>query len=31
MDGLQLAREIHAVDPDQPVILLTGFAFAPER
>ena len=31
MDGLQLAREIHAVDPDQPVILLTGFGFAPER
>lgn len=31
MDGLQLAREIHAVDPGKPVILLTGFAFAPER
>ena len=31
MDGLQLASAVHTADPGKSVILLTGFAFAPER
>lgn len=31
MDGLQLASAVQTADPGKSVILLTGFAFAPER
>jgi CheY-like chemotaxis protein/anti-sigma regulatory factor (Ser/Thr protein kinase) len=31
MDGLQLANAVRRVDPNQSVILLTGFAFGPEQ
>ena len=31
MDGIHLADAVHTIDPAQAVMLLTGFAFAPER
>ncbi|MDR3401488.1 MAG: response regulator [Chthoniobacter sp.] len=31
MNGLQLASALHRIDPTNPVILLTGFAFGPEQ
>jgi len=31
MNGLQLASALHRIDPANPVILLTGFAFGPEQ